>query len=68
MYMVKGLQVLRKVAIALFILTIGGGLLDFFSESTSFPDVYTLIPLCILIIVLLVMLVMWIFDTMIQKQ
>ncbi len=64
----KALINLRKLAIALAILTIVGLVADYFIDKVYFPGVYTLFPLSLLIIDLLVMLVIWLFRMLIQND
>ena len=64
----KALINLRKLAIALAILTIVGLVADYFIDKVNFPGVYTLFPLSLLIIDLLVMLVIWLFRMLIQND
>ena len=55
---------LRIIAIILAALTVVGLVADYFTDKVNFPNVYTLFPLCLLIITLLVMLVIWVFKMM----
>jgi|GEM_PF-4789150 len=64
----KVLQNLKKVAIALAVLTLVGLAADYFTKNENFPGEYTLFPTCLLIVVLLVMLVIWLFKTLIQRD
>lgn len=63
-YMGKPNKTLRIFAIILSVLTVVGLVADYFTDKTNFPHVYTLFPLCLLIITLLVMLVVWLFKMM----
>lgn len=64
----KVLNNLKKLAIALAVLTLLGLAADYFTDKENFPGVYTLFPLCLLIINLLVMLVIWLFHALIQND
>lgn len=64
----KALVNLKKVAIVLFILTLVGLVVDYMTENENIPGEYTLLPTCLLIVVLLVMLVIWLFRMLIQKD
>lgn len=59
---------LRKLAIALAMLTVVGLVADYLIDKVNFPGVYTLFPLSLLIIDLLVMLVIWLFHLLIQND
>jgi len=64
----SALTKLKKLAIALAILTLVGLVVDYLTDKVNFPGVYTLFPLCLLIIDLLVMLVIWLFRALIQND
>lgn len=64
----KILRDLKKLAFVLAGLTVVGLVADYMTDKVNFPDVYTLFPLCLLIINLLVMLVIWLFKTFVQRD
>ncbi len=66
--MSKVLINLRKLAIALAVLSVVGLVADYFTDKVNFPGVYTLFPLSLLIIDLLIMLVIWLFHLLIQND
>lgn len=63
----KTLVNLKKLAIALAVLTVVGLVVDYFIDKVNFPGTYTLFPLSLLIINLLVMLVIWLFKKLVQS-
>ena len=61
----RNLKILLYVLVAL---TATGLVVDYNVDKINFPNVYTLFPLCLLIITLLVMLVIWVFKIMTQQD
>lgn len=59
---------LRNVAIVLAILCLAGLGVDYMVNDGNIPDMYTLIPLCMLIVVLLVIAVTVVYNIMIQQD
>ena len=59
---------LRKLAIVLSVLVLAGLVADYIADKENFPDVYTLFPLCLLIVNLLVMLVIWLFRVLVNEK
>lgn len=61
------LKSLKKVSVILAVLTLAGLVVDFLVDKENFPGMYTLFPLCLLIIAVLVMLVIWLFRKLVQS-
>ncbi|MCB0700440.1 MAG: hypothetical protein H6551_11085 [Chitinophagales bacterium] len=66
--MKRPLTKLRYTAIVLFVLCLAGLGVDYMVNDGDIPDMYTLIPLCMLIVVLLIMAVTVVYNVMIQQD
>lgn len=66
--MTKGLRMVKKAAVLLMVLTTVGFGVDYYTNQGRLPNVYTLVPFLLLIVVCLVWLVMYAFRFIVENS